>query len=117
MAEEKPWYWSVALPPDHLPADGKPYRTSLPCEPYQCFNLDGCLCCTYIENGVKKAARFEPPNRFYPMDPWVLEWGDIAGVAYPQLINSFSWGLKLALSAGPQKAKRKKKIPPEGRQK
>jgi hypothetical protein len=114
MADEEhipeDWYWHTVLPPeqlDHL-TDSKPirsesgvthypYRQGLPCNPEECFKLDGYLCCTYTENGVRKAARFQKPNRFYPIDPWLLEWGDIAGVCKPFKIHTFSFGLQTAL--------------------
>jgi hypothetical protein len=99
MADEKPseWYWASAVPVDHLPPDGKPYFSEPPGEPDQCFILDGYLCFTYIKDGTTKAIRFEAPDRFFPMDPWLLEWGDLGGVCYPQLVSRYSFSLRIGL--------------------
>jgi hypothetical protein len=83
--------------PVFLMADEEHYITSIPGEPKEFFMFEGYPCLTYEENGERKAARFEPPDRFYPMDPWILDWGDIAGLAYPQPISEFSFGLRVQL--------------------
>jgi hypothetical protein len=78
-------------------ADEEPYITSIPGEPLDFFRYKGRPCLVYEENGERKAASFEPPDRFYPVDPWILDWGDIAGVAYPQPISQYSFELYVQL--------------------
>jgi hypothetical protein len=99
MAKKQPsgWYWATSVPADHKPTDGKPYLTELPGSVYRCYNLDGYPCCTYKDNGVTKAVRVEAPDRLYPMDPWLLEWGDLGGVCYAQPMNRLSFSLRVAL--------------------
>src|ERR1700735_3225340 len=76
------WYFHAAVKSEQLThlKEGETYRIGLPCDPKECFTLDGYLCCIYIEDGIKKAAYLKEADHFYPMDPWFLEWGDIGGV-------------------------------------
>jgi hypothetical protein len=93
------WYFHAAVNPEQLThlKEGETYRIGLPCDPKECFTLDGFSCCIYIEDGIRKAAYFMMPDRFYPMDPWFLDWGDIGGVCYAHKTHNMSFNLNVAL--------------------
>jgi hypothetical protein len=97
---------SHRTPPPPM-ADEERHMTEIPGEPLEYFLYQRCPCVIYEENGVRKAARFEPPDRFYPMDPWILDWGDIAGLAYPQPISEYSFALYVALDRQDYEAEKK----------
>lgn len=88
-------------------AGEEPYITSIPGKPLDFFLFEGNPCLVYEENSERKAARFEPPDRFYPMDPWILDWGDIAGVAFPQPISEYSFALRVNLARQEYEEQRK----------
>lgn len=79
-------------------SDERPYITSIPGTLRDFYLWEGKPAVVYEENGVKKAAYFEPPDRFYELDPWLLEWGDLAGMASPQPINRLSFELRIDLA-------------------
>ena len=80
-----------------MPDEGT-YITSIPGRLIDFYLWEGKPAVVYEENGVKKAAYFKPPDRFYDLDPWLLEWGDLAGVANPQPINSLSFAIYIDLA-------------------
>ena len=88
-------------------ADEGAYITSIPGRLLDFYLWEGKPAVVYEEDGVKRAAYFEPPDRFYEMDPWLLEWGDLAGVAFPQPIDRFSFGLHIDLARSENAAKHK----------
>jgi hypothetical protein len=99
------WYFHAAVEPEQLThlKEGETYRVGLPCDPKECFTLDGYSCCIYIEDGIRKAAYFMMPDRFYPMDPWFLDWGDIGGVCYAHKTHNVSFNLNVALKTASTK--------------
>jgi hypothetical protein len=88
-------------------ADEQRYITGIPGEPLDFFLYQGRPCLVYEGDGERKAARFEPPDRFYQMDPWILDWGDLAGVAYPQPISRYGFELYVRLDRFDYEARKK----------
>lgn len=71
------------------------YITSIPGEMTGFFMFRGSPCVIYEENGERKGGRFEPPDRFYPIDPTIDDYADLIPGISPHTTPLSQWEFEM----------------------